>query len=196
MYGVTEAFDSGGQALGAAFVPLLVLAFGVQPAIVITGGLLPLTFVLLNRAFKDMDARAVIPQETIETLRGAPAFDGVPADALEYLARASAEVDLEPGEQLINQGSEIVDAAWVVVAGEIDVMIDGARVARLQRHDLVGEIALVHPQPRTADVVASTSSRLLRLDHETFLDVVLGGRGGGDHVRVLAARRIDENRRR
>ena len=196
MYGVTEAFDSGGQALGAALVPLLVLLFGVQPAIVITGGLLPLTFVLLNRAFRDIDTRAVIPQAAIGTLRGAPALEGVPADALEYLARAGVEVALEPGEHLITQGDEVVDAAWVVIDGQIDVVIDGAPVARLQRHDLAGEIALVHPQPRTADVVASAPSRLLRIDHEPFLDVVLSGRGGGDHVRVLAARRIDENNRR
>jgi len=30
MYGVSEAFDSGGQALGAVLVPLLVFVFGVQ----------------------------------------------------------------------------------------------------------------------------------------------------------------------
>lgn len=196
MYGVTEAFDSGGQALGAVLVPLLVFVFGVQPAIVITGALLPLTFVLLNRAFRDIDTRAVIPQQIIGTLRETPAFDGVPADALEYLARASVEVDLEPGEHLITQGDEVVDAAWVVVGGQVDVVIDGTRVARLERHDLVGEIALIHPQPRTADVIASAPSRLLKIDHETFLDVVLGGRAGGDHARVLASRRIDENKRR
>ena len=96
----------------------------------------------------------------------------------------------------LRAGDEVVDAAWVVIDGQIDVVIDGAPVARLQRHDLAGEIALVHPQPRTADVVASAPSRLLRIDHEPFLDVVLSGRGGGDHVRVLAARRIDENNRR
>lgn len=45
-------------------------------------------------------------------------------------------------------------------------------------------------------VFAHTACELLRIDHETFLDVVVGGRSGGDHVRVLAAQRVDENNRR
>ena len=74
--------------------------------------------------------------------------------------------------------------------------IDGRPVARLGRSELVGEIALIHEQPRNADVVGVTACETLRIDHDTFLDVVVGGRGGGDHVRVLADRRVDENKRR
>jgi hypothetical protein len=196
MFGVTEAFDSGGQALGAALVPLLVVVFGVEPAIVISGALLPLVFVALSRAFRDIDSRAVIPQSTIETLQEVPGFEGLSADVLEYLARTCMPVQLAAGEQLITQGDEDADAAWVISSGEVAVSIDGRPVARLGRPELVGEIALIHEQPRNADVVGSTHSELLRIDHETFLDVVVGGRGGGDHVRVLADRRVEENHRR
>ena len=100
------------------------------------------------------------------------------------------------GERLISQGDGGADAAWVISSGEVDVIVDGSAVARLGRHDLVGEIALIHEQPRTADVIGVSSCEMLRIDHDTFLDVVVGGRGGGDHVRVLADQRMDENRRR
>lgn len=196
MFGVTEAFDSGGRAVGAGLVPVLVALIGIEPAIVVVGLLLPATFLLLAQAFGDIDTRAVIPQETIDTLRNAPALAGLSADVLEYLARVSVETELAPGEKLIAQGDGEVDAAWVISSGEVDVIIDHERVARLSRPDLVGEIALVHAQPRSADVIAASPSRLLRIDHETFLDVVVGGRSGGDHVRVLADQRIEENNQR
>lgn len=196
MFGVTEAFDSGGQALGAALVPLLVVVFGVEPAIVISGALLPLAFVAWSRAFRDIDSRAVIPQSTIQTLQEVPGFEGLSGDVLEYLARTCLPVQLAAGERLVTQGDEDADAAWVISSGEVDVVIDGRTVARLGRPELVGEIALIHEQHRNADVVGSTPSELLRIDHETFLDVVVGGRCGGEHVRVLADRRVEENHRR
>jgi hypothetical protein len=195
MFGVTEAFDSAGQALGAALVTLLVLGFGIEPAIVIAGALLPLAFMALSRAFRDIDTRAVIPQSTIDTLREVSVFEGLSVDVLEYLARTCMPTQLPAGERLIAQGDEDADAAWVISSGEVDVVIDGRPVARLARPDLVGEIALIHEQPRVADVIGVTPCEVLRIDHETFLDVVVGGRGGGDHVRVLADRRVDENKR-
>jgi hypothetical protein len=196
MFGVSEAFDSGGHALGAALVPLLVLLFGAEPAIVISGALLPLAFVALSRAFGDIDARAVIPQAAIETLQDVPGFEGLSADVLEFLARSCVPARLDAGERLISQGDDDADAAWVIASGEVEVLIDGRPIARLGRSGLVGEIALIHDRPRVADVVGVSSCDLLRIDHETFLDVVLGGRGGGDHVRVLADRRVDENEQR
>ncbi len=195
MFGVTEAFDSGGQALGAALVPLLVVAFGVEPAIVISGAVLPFVFLALSRAFRDIDARAVISPTTIDTLREAAVFEGLSADVLEYLARACVPVEVAAGERLISQGDEDADAAWVIASGEVDVIIDGSPVSRLERGDLVGEIALIHARPRTADVVAATPCELLRVDQEAFLDVVVGGRAGGNHVHVLADQRVEENRR-
>jgi MFS family permease len=196
MFGIAEAFDAAGQALGAALVPLLVLAFDVEWAIVVAGLLLPLTFLAMRRAFRDIDERAVVPQPVVEALAESPVFDGLSADAIEYLARTSTVISVGPGEQLIAQGDTRADAAWLILAGAVDVLIDGERIARLRRPDLVGEIALIHSQPRNADVIAHTPCELLRIDHETFLDVVLGGRGGGDHVRVLAAERVEENKRR
>jgi hypothetical protein len=196
MFGIAEAFDSGGQALGAALVPVLVLAFDVQGAIVIAGLLLPLTFFSMRRAFADIDDRAVIPQPIIDAIADSPAFDGLSADSIEYLARTSTAVSIGPGEHLIVQGDVEADAAWLMLEGAVDVLIDGQPVASLRRPDLVGEIALIHSQPRNADVIANTACELLRIDHETFLDVVVGGRGGGDHVRVLAEKRVDENKRR
>ena len=140
--------------------------------------------------------RATELGEEIETLRQVPAFEALSADVLEYLARTCVQIDLSAGERLIAEGDDHADAAWVISSGEVDVVIDGKPVERLGRPDLVGEIALIHEQPRNADVVGSTSCEMLRIDHETFLDVVVGGRSGGDRVRVLADRRVEENERR
>lgn len=194
-FGLQEAFDAGGQALGAALVPLVAAAFGLRATVVAAGALLPAMFLLLAKVFLGIDHRSSPPTGVLEALAESSALGGLPADAIEYLARAGDVESFESGERLVIQGDRSADCAWVVLEGSLEVSIDGSPVARVERSDLVGEMALLHGAPRNADVSALSHVSLLRLDRETFLDVVVGGRGGGEHVEILAASRADENRR-
>lgn len=193
VFGVNEVFDIIGQAIGAIMVPLLVILFGLETSVVIAGALLPLVFVSLIRAFTRIDARSIVQPDVLAVLEDAPWLAILPDDVVEYLARTGEVETLAEGDLLISQGDTTAESAWIVLAGEFDVFIDGQPRARLGPTDLVGEMALLHGEPRNADVTARTAASVLRLDRVTFLDVLLGGRTGGTHVEAVASARAAHN---
>ena len=196
VFGVNEAFDIAGQALGAAIVPLLVFVFGLQTSVVIAGAILPIVFLALSRAFMSIDSRSTASPGVLDVLEDATWMSGMPDDVVDYLARTGVVERISEDAVLIRQGDSLAESAWVVLEGELDVLIDGVRLAAVGRADLVGEMALLHRAPRNADVIARTDATVLRLDHATFLDVLLGGRGGGAHVEAIASARAAQNENR
>lgn len=92
------------------------------------------------------------------------------SDALKALMDTlGREVSLNAAEVLMEQG-ENGDALYVVLSGELEVSVlasDGRRLALNALHvgDVVGEIALFDPGPRTATVTARTASRLWRVGY-------------------------------
>jgi hypothetical protein len=72
------------------------------------------------------------------------------------------------GDAVLSRG-EAGDAAFVVIDGHAAVKAaDGTLVAELGPGDLFGELALLAPRLRSADVVALTELDLMVLDRETF----------------------------
>lgn len=96
---------------------------------------------------------------------------------LDRAARAAIADDLEmvslaAGQLLFRQGDP-GDSMYVVESGLLDVRVaaaDGSPqvIDRLDAGAAVGEMALLTGQPRTADVVASVDSRLVRLTKAGF----------------------------
>ena len=69
------------------------------------------------------------------------------------------DVTFTPGGFLTRQG-ESGDTAWLILAGEVEVFAasgtETRRVGRLAQRQVVGEMALIDPGPRSATVVART----------------------------------------
>jgi CRP-like cAMP-binding protein len=79
------------------------------------------------------------------------------------------------GDELCEQG-ERGDAAYIILSGEADVLVDTPRgrlkVATLHRNDIIGEIAILCDVPRTATVVAASELETLRISKENFFELV------------------------
>lgn len=105
-------------------------------------------------------------------LRQVPLFSGVAPAKLKLLAFTSDRVTYAPGQIIVRQG-EVGDAAYVVLAGQAEVLVDSPngqiKVADLQPNAIVGEIAILSNQKRTATVRATSSVETLRIRKDHFL---------------------------
>jgi predicted acylesterase/phospholipase RssA len=89
---------------------------------------------------------------------------------------ARLEPVLLPGGEILTREGDQADALYIVVGGRLEVSIDRdgeeLRIGHIGRGELVGEMALVTREPRTATVRALRDTQLLRLDAAAFADIV------------------------
>ena len=115
----------------------------------------------------DEEAAMIRTTERVMFLKGLELFATVPGDDLAEVAQITDEVTLDEGEILFREG-ERGDALYLVVDGTLRVEHDGRTLATLGTREVVGEMALLDPAPRSATCVAATPARLLRLSADTF----------------------------
>ena len=96
-----------------------------------------------------------------------PLFSHCTKKELSAIATMADELDVPEGKVLVAQGGTGRDFC-ILVEGEADVTIDGARVNVLADGDFFGEIALISGGPRTATVTTTAPSRLLVLTDSAF----------------------------
>lgn len=77
----------------------------------------------------------------------------------------------EAGQTIFREG-EPGDALFVVVEGELDVQVAGKTVETVRPGGIVGEMALIDRERRSATVVARTSGRFVRVDEKRFTFLV------------------------
>lgn len=103
-----------------------------------------------------------------------PAGTGPDEAVLREAEQALEWVSVPAGTELIRQG-DAADYLYFVVSGRLRVFLGtgGGRrpVADLGRGELVGEIAVLTGEPRTADVVAMRDSEVVRLPQEAVLQM-------------------------
>ena len=106
-----------------------------------------------------------------ELMRALPIFKGFADADLDQLAASMAEQRLEAGEVLFFQGEEGHDC-YVILDGELEVIgHPGRSEVRLevrQSGQIIGEMALIDPSPRSATVRALSASRVAVLNEQAF----------------------------
>ena len=114
--------------------------------------------------------------EEVELLRNIPMFANIEPSKLKLLAFTSERLTFSEGDYLFSQGDS-GDAAFIIVDGEADVMIDTPdgplTVAHFRKNDIVGEIAILTDVPRTATVRASTRLETMVISKELFFRLVM-----------------------
>jgi CRP/FNR family transcriptional regulator, cyclic AMP receptor protein len=113
--------------------------------------------------------------EAVALFRRIPVFALLDPASLKLLAFSSSYLTFNDGEALFHQG-EPGDSVFVIDEGEVEVTIrvDGAAIhlARLGKHDLFGEMAVICNLPRTADVCARGPLKVLQIEGDVFLRLV------------------------
>lgn len=92
-------------------------------------------------------------------------------DRRELVAKFKAR-EVKRGEVLIAEG-QASDGLYVVLAGEVEVLVRGKRVATLKEGEVFGEMSLLTRKPGSATVAASKRTSLLRLPREAFDAIIM-----------------------
>lgn len=130
--------------------------------------------------------------EEVDLLRGIALFERMEPSKLKLLAMTSDRVNFRPEATMMRQGDD-GDAAYVIISGKGDVLIDTPggpiKVAELGPGQIVGEIAILIDIPRTATIKTPEGLTALKISKENFLRLLHGSpQVGVEIIRVLAGR--------
>lgn len=90
---------------------------------------------------------------------------------MNYFRNSPDAKPVAAGTVIFRQG-EPGETMFVVVEGEVDVVLDGRIIETLGEGEAFGEMSLVESSPRSADVRAKTDCRLVELDERRFTYMV------------------------
>jgi len=86
-------------------------------------------------------------------------------------AAGSPTTTFAPGEVIFREGDK-ADKMYVVLSGEVEVHLQGMVIDTLAQGATFGEMALIDGSPRSATVVAKTSSEVAAINEKTFVLLV------------------------
>ena len=167
-FALIEAIRDLGLLFGALVVPLLVGLGGPKTAFVGMACFAPIAVVAAGRRIRRIDEEATIPVVEMGLLRNTEIFSALPGASLETLAREAHYETFGPGTAIISEG-DAGDSYYAITHGAVTVSQAGRQLRPLDSGQGFGEIALLRPVRRTATVVASCETTLLRIGREAFL---------------------------
>jgi CRP/FNR family cyclic AMP-dependent transcriptional regulator len=80
-------------------------------------------------------------------------------------------IDIPAGQVLFTQG-DTAEQMYVVIDGEIEVVVNGTPVATASHGETLGEMALIDNATRSATAVAKTPARVVPIDRRRLLYMV------------------------
>jgi CRP-like cAMP-binding protein len=106
-----------------------------------------------------------------DVLRGTPIFHNV--DSLDLWAIADIAVEHNFGEgQLVFSQGDVADSLYVIESGSVRVLKKGREgneeVARLNKGQHFGEMALIEEECRSATVESAEKTRLIQIEREAL----------------------------
>jgi 2-oxoglutarate dehydrogenase E1 component len=104
-------------------------------------------------------------------LRAVTLFHELSADDQWVVASIARERTLRAGEVLFREG-DAADGIYVLISGALRVERGGKVLALVQPGHVVGEMAVVDGQPRSADVIAHLDTELLLVPAAEFQDLL------------------------
>ncbi len=105
--------------------------------------------------------------DKMRRLRGSSIFATTPDNVLAALADVVEDVQLAPNQPLFAKGDPGT-SMYVIVAGLVRVHIGDQTVVELTDGDIVGELAALDPEPRSASVSAIESTTLYRIEQSVL----------------------------
>jgi CRP-like cAMP-binding protein len=115
--------------------------------------------------------RKLMDLDKLMILKGIQLFSNLSNDLQGQIAILLKDVDLVSGEALFRQG-DAGYSLYVVALGQVRIHIEERTLAYAGEGEVIGEMALLEAEPRSATVTAVVPSQLLRLDQQPFFELL------------------------
>lgn len=88
-------------------------------------------------------------------------------ETLHIFRNASDTRALAAGEYLFHQG-DAADLMYILVGGEVDILVGDTVVDTVEPETILGEMAMIDAEPRSASVRANTTCHVVPIDQKRF----------------------------
>jgi CRP-like cAMP-binding protein len=136
--------------------------------------------------------------DEVSCLRQIPLFASIPGAKLKLLAFTSDRVAYEADRIIFKEG-ESGDAAYVLLSGEVDVIVTSptgpVKINTIGDNAIVGEIAILSDSPRTATIRTTTRTEVLRIHKQHFLRLLAEVPEVATAVMQVLAQRLSQTNR-
>ena len=109
--------------------------------------------------------------ERLLALKNIELFHDIPGEVLADIAALLEEETFEKGQYIVNEG-DLGKELFMIVKGEVEVVVGGNVVAVMKEGAGFGEMALIDSQPRSADIIARNDVLVLKMESDDFLEIL------------------------
>jgi CRP/FNR family transcriptional regulator, cyclic AMP receptor protein len=75
------------------------------------------------------------------------------------------------GQTIFKEG-DMGDFMYILVEGQVEVVVRGVAVGIFEPIEVFGEMAVIDPKPRSASVIAKTNCRLVAINQKRFMFLI------------------------
>ena len=127
--------------------------------------------------------------ERVIALKAADIFAGIPDNILAHIASIGEDVEVADDETFIRKG-ELGNCMYIIREGRVAIHDETTRFAELPSGEVVGEMAVLDPEPRSASVTAIEETMLLKIEKDAFDSVMVDHPGIARGVIQVLCRRL------
>ena len=109
--------------------------------------------------------------ERVLALKNIELFHDIPGEVLADIAALLEEETFEKGQYIVNEG-DLGKELFMIVKGEVEVVVGGNVVSVMKEGAGFGEMALIDSQPRSADIIARNDVLVLKMESDDFLEIL------------------------
>lgn len=108
-------------------------------------------------------------EQFLEILQGGRYFKTFNARLLRSILKQGSLLSVEKDELLIVEGDESPPELYILIEGSLAVLSQKKFILRLELPgDIAGELAILNPGPRSAEVIAEVPSRIIAFSQDVF----------------------------
>ncbi|MDQ7009763.1 MAG: cyclic nucleotide-binding domain-containing protein [Candidatus Gracilibacteria bacterium] len=125
-----------------------------------------------------------------ETIYNLSIFKGIERETVESIILNCEEENFVEGEIIMMQGADSNGKGYIIKNGSVKISINGTKIVDLSNGNMVGEIALLNEEKRTATVEAISDTTMIVLTLDDLIDMI---NSDENKINKEIMRRIEEN---